>query len=171
MPPTQRPHLGALLLAAQFDVTTHANGRMAPLGLRPLRPERVQLLALVDAGVVRLPALAKAMNLPRQSVGSLVDSLEALGFVERHADSTLATVKRVRLGPVGRTWATAIRKAADKIEAQWASRLGKRELAALRELLEETRTRALTGSGGGGEGKTNGTRKGAAGRKPRASRR
>jgi DNA-binding MarR family transcriptional regulator len=151
MPPTQRPHLASLLLAAQFDVTANAHGRMAPLGLRPLRPERVQLLALVDAGVVRLPALARAMNLPRQSVGSLVDSLEALGFVERHPDATLATVKRVRLGPVGRTWATAIRKAADNIEAQWRSRLGKRELAALRALLEETRTRALTGPSPNGD--------------------
>jgi hypothetical protein len=49
---------------------------------------------------------------------------------------------------VGRTGAAAIRRAADGLEAQWKSRLGKRELAARRDLLEETRTRALTGPNG-----------------------
>lgn len=86
---------------------------------------------------VRLSELVTALSLPKQTVGDLLDDLERWRMVERHPDPDHGVQKRVYLGPRGKAWAAEVRKVATKTEAQWATRLGRTKMKALRGLLEE----------------------------------
>jgi len=132
-----RRDLRSLLHAPQFDLSAQVDARLAKMGFPALRPAHTQLLALVEAGGMRLTDLVVHMNLPKQTVGDMVDDLEALRLVERYPDPEHGVIKRVRLGAKGKAWAAEVKKVADAAEVGWASRLGKGKMKTLRNLLEE----------------------------------
>jgi hypothetical protein len=80
----------------------------------------------------------------------MVDVLEGLGFVERQPDPDHNIIKQVRMGPVGKLWATQMRRAAEDIEARWNRRLGGPKMKAVRTLLEEIRESLASTSRGNG---------------------
>jgi DNA-binding MarR family transcriptional regulator len=86
---------------------------------------------------VRLADLVAAVSLPKQTVGDLIDDLEQMKMVERFPDPDHGVIKRVRLGPKGRSWASEVRRVAAATEARWATRLGSKKMRSLRALLEE----------------------------------
>jgi len=132
-----RRDLRSLLYAPQFDLSAQVDARLARMGFPALRPAHTQLLALVEMGGMRLTDLVTSMNLPKQTVGDMIDDLESLRLVERYPDPEHGVIKRVRLGAKGKAWAAEVRKVADAAEAGWATRLGKGKMKTLRSLLEE----------------------------------
>jgi DNA-binding MarR family transcriptional regulator len=132
-----RRDLRSLLHTPQFDLTAQVDARLSRMGFPALRPAHSQLLALIEPGGLRLTELVTAMNLPKQTVGDMIDDLEGLRLVERYPDPEHGVIKRVRLGVKGKAWANEVRKVADAAEAGWATRLGKTKMKALRTLLEE----------------------------------
>jgi DNA-binding MarR family transcriptional regulator len=132
-----RRDLRSLLYAPQFDLSAQVDARLAKMGFPALRAAHTQLLALVELGGMRLTDLVSAMNLPKQTVGDMIDDLEQLRLVERYPDPEHGVIKRVRLGAKGKAWAAEVRKVADAAEAGWATRLGKGKMKTLRSLLEE----------------------------------
>ncbi len=135
-----RRDLRALLTLSQGDLQATLDARLARLGFSPLRPAQVALLAQVGVDLelgVRLPDLVSALELPKQTVGDLVDDLESLRLVERVADPDHGVIKRVRLAAKGRLWAAEVKRCAATTEARWASRLGHSKMRSLRGLLEE----------------------------------
>jgi len=132
-----RRDLRTLLHVPQFDLTAQIDARLGKMGFPALRPTHTQLLALIEPGGMRLTDLVAAMNLPKQTVGDMIDDLETQRLVERYPDPEHGVIKRVRLGPKGKLWAAEVRRVADSAEAGWASKLGKGKMKALRSLLED----------------------------------
>ena len=119
--------------------------RLERLGFPSLRPPQVQLLSVI--GVfgspeasqvgVRLSDLVAELALPKQTVGDLLDELETMRMVERFPDPDHGVIKRVRLGPKGKVWATEVKRVSAATEQKWATRLGTKKMKSLRALLEE----------------------------------
>jgi DNA-binding MarR family transcriptional regulator len=139
--------LRALLHVPQHDLQAQLSSRLERLGFPSLRPAQVQLLSAIgafgaDAGAsstigVRLSDLVAEVSLPKQTVGDLLDELENIRMVERFPDPDHGVIKRVRLGPKGKAWATEVRRVSAATEARWANRLGSKKMRSLRALLEE----------------------------------
>ena len=136
--------LRALLHVPQHDLQSQLASRLERLGYPSLRPAQVQIMSAVGAfGVdtanlgVRLSDLVAEVSLPKQTVGDLLDELEEIRMVERFPDPDHGVIKRVRLGPKGKTWAQEVRKVSAATEAKWATRLGTKKMRSLRALLEE----------------------------------
>lgn len=131
--------LRALLHVPQHDLQSQLASRLERLGYPSLRPAQVHIMSSIgalDAGV-RLSDLVAAVALPKQTVGDLLDELEEMRMVERFPDPDHGVIKRVRLGPKGRTWAQEVRRVSAATEAKWATRLGSKKMKSLRALLEE----------------------------------
>jgi DNA-binding MarR family transcriptional regulator len=136
--------LRALLHVPQHDLQSQLSTRLERLGYPSLRPAQVQIMSAVGAfGAdtanlgVRLSDLVAEVSLPKQTVGDLLDELEEIRMVERFPDPDHGVIKRVRLGPKGKTWAQEVRKVSAATEAKWATRLGSKKMRSLRALLEE----------------------------------
>ncbi len=129
--------LRTLLHVPQHDLQAQVTSRLERLGFPTLRPAHVQVLNAVSAEGVRLADLVAAVSLPKQTVGDLIDDLETMRMVERFPDPDHGVIKRVRLGPKGRSWATEVKRVAAATEAKWATRLGSKKMKSLRALLEE----------------------------------
>ena len=83
MAKSSRRDLRTLLLVPQHDLTTQIDARMGKVGFPALRPTQAQLLAMVEPSGVRLTDLVGATKLPKQTLGDMVDDLEAQRLVER----------------------------------------------------------------------------------------
>jgi DNA-binding MarR family transcriptional regulator len=129
--------LRALLHVPQNDLQAQLASRLERLGFPLLRPAHIQLLSTIAPEGVRLADLVTLLALPKQTVGDLVDDLETMKMVERFPDPDHGVIKRVRLGPKGKVWASEVRRVAAATEARWATRLGSKKMKSLRALLEE----------------------------------
>ena len=83
----------------------------------------------------RLVDLAAATSLTKQSVGFLVDQLEAAGYVTREPDPRDARARLVTITPSGEQLIENSAKAVDEVEQEWADLLGVDELAQFRGAL------------------------------------
>jgi len=137
--------LRSLLGVPQDDLQAQLMVRLERLGFPALRPAHIQLLNAIgslsrdhaDSVGVRLADLIAVLSLPKQTVGDLLDELEHVKMVERFPDPDHGVIKRVRLGPKGKVWATEVRRVSAATEARWATRLGSKKMRSLRALLEE----------------------------------
>ncbi len=144
-----RRDLRALLHVPQHDLQSQLSSRLERLGFPALRPPQVLLLSAIGSVAIssqpdtsvsagmRLADLVAAVSLPKQTVGDLVDELEEMRMVERFPDPDHGVIKRVRLGPKGRAWASEVKRVSAATEAKWATRLGSKKMRSLRALLEE----------------------------------
>ncbi len=132
--------LRALLHVPQSDLQAQLASRLEQLGFPSLRPAQIQLLNVIGrhtASGVRLSDLVAELSLPKPTVGDLIDERAQMRMVERFPDPEHGVIKRVRLGPKGKTWATEVRRVSAETEARWATRLGSKKMKSLRALLEE----------------------------------
>jgi len=102
-----------------------------------IRPTHGCVFRFVKGGGLRLTVLAEMAGMTKQSVGEIVDDLEARGYVKRIPDPDDKRAKIICLTERGeRAQATGLALFA-KVEKQWAKRYGADRIAAVRELLEE----------------------------------
>jgi DNA-binding MarR family transcriptional regulator len=131
----------ARLLRDPFlTINTRLHEQLDQLGFDDIRPAHgtvMQHLAL-DQGT-RLTDIATRAQLTKQTVGYLVDDLEALGYVERVPDPDDARARLVRYTARGREARKNAGEAIKRIVSRWEAALGKRKMAQLRTLLEELR--------------------------------
>jgi len=109
--------------------------RLLEAGFPDVRPPHCQVLRGIEPGGSRLTDLAAAARMTKQSMGALVDHLEAAGYVERIQDHEDARVKAIRLTPRGRQAAQAIADIGTQIEGEWAKEIGRARLEQLRAAL------------------------------------
>jgi DNA-binding MarR family transcriptional regulator len=129
--------LRALLNVPQSDLQAQVSTRLERLGFPALRAPHVQVLSLIASDSLRLSELVTAVGLPKQTVSDMIDDLEHMRMVERFQDPDHGVIKRVRLGPKGKTWAAEVKRVSAQTEARWATRLGSKKMKSLRALLEE----------------------------------
>lgn len=84
----------------------------------------------------RVTELAQLAQVSKPTVVYLVNDLERLGYVERVPDPADGRAKLVRLTERGRRAQEAAREIVAQIEHDWSEVLGRRDFAALRELLQ-----------------------------------
>ena len=81
--------------------------------------------------------LARACLLSKQTLTSLVDRLEAGGYVTREPDPQDARARVVRIAARGHEVATLASGVVAVVEAGWAAHLGERRFRQLRDLLDD----------------------------------
>ena len=133
---TQYP-LIALLQDAQRQIADELHERLAELGYAEIRPGHGCVFGNMRPHGVRLTDIAERARITKQSVGEIVTDLEQLGYVERIPDPDDKRAKLVRLTKRGQLVQQAAWEIFADIEAEWAARIGKKKVAALRAALEE----------------------------------
>jgi DNA-binding MarR family transcriptional regulator len=84
---------------------------------------------------MRLTELADYAGTTKQSMGELVDKMEAVGYVERVADPTDRRAVRIRLTRKGLKVARVTRALVLELESEWARAIGRSRLESLRKTL------------------------------------
>ncbi|HXJ18676.1 MAG TPA: MarR family transcriptional regulator [Polyangia bacterium] len=129
------PLLGSLLRRAYEELQGHVE---AGLG----GPVRLPVLGAVGQPLFEHPEglrptqLAAQAGITKQSVGELIDAMEAAGYLERSRDPLDGRARLVRLTPLGRKVGSLARQRVREVEARWAERVGADRLEALRATLE-----------------------------------
>jgi DNA-binding MarR family transcriptional regulator len=80
------PDLGVLAGRLLFAVQRELFASLAAKGFDDLHPRHGAVMAYLDPDGVRATELAKLSGQHKQVIGTLVDELERLGYVERHPD-------------------------------------------------------------------------------------
>jgi DNA-binding MarR family transcriptional regulator len=129
-------------LAGLFDIAHEAffadfRAELEQTEFADIRPTHGCVFRFVRGQGMRLTVLAEMAGMTKQSVGEIVDDLEARGYVKRIPDPEDKRAKIICLTERGeRAQATGLALFA-KVEKQWAKRYGAERIAMVRELLEE----------------------------------
>ena len=108
---------------------------LAAAGFDDVRPATFTVFQHMPPEGIRLTELADAALMTKQSMGYLVDDLEARGYVERVPDPADRRAKLVRLTARGQAVDETVREVIQQIEADWAARMGESEYLRLVQLL------------------------------------
>jgi len=103
--------------------------------LRPSHGNAMEQLELEDG--LRLTDLAARAGITAQSMGELVDDLEAKSYLERRPDPDDRRAKRIYLTDRGRKNARVAKRAAANVEDYLAELLGQQRYHLLRRSLED----------------------------------
>lgn len=133
--PEDRRMIGALLRIPREATLRRVVAGLGAAGFGDVRPAHFTVFQHMPPEGIRLTALAEAALLTKQTMGYLVDDLEALGYVERVPDPTDRRAKLVRLTTRGWEVDRTVREVIKQIEADWAERLGEEEYQQLTRLL------------------------------------
>lgn len=129
--------VGALLRIPREAATRRVLAGLAAAGFGDVRPAHFTVFQHMPPEGIRLTELADAALLTKQSMGYLVDDLEALGYLERIADPADRRAKVVRMTAKGREVESTVRNTIREIEADWARRMGNEDYQRLLQLLRE----------------------------------
>ena len=127
--------IGALL-RIPFQATVAAvEEEVRAAGFDDVRPAHFAVFQHMRPGGVRATELAQRAQITKQSMGYLVDYLAARGYVERVPDPQDGRAQLVRLTPRGQELARTARAAVQRVETEWAARLGQERVCQLRDTL------------------------------------
>ncbi len=132
----RRRTLGGLLRLAAENTRERVYARMAENGYADIRPAHASFFRHIAEGGSRVSELAERAQMTKQSMGYLVDSLAAGGYVMLEPDPTDGRAKRVLLTDKGRAAMEAMIRFSAKAEAEFAEQIGAAEMTQLRQLLE-----------------------------------
>ena len=132
------PNLGLLLFipyrymeSAVMDALK-AQGHDLPLN-------QARVFQRISPGGSRLAELAEAAQLPKQTVGSIVDQLERAGYVRRSPDPRDARARLVMITARGRQLVDISAPVVHEVEAAWQAHLGPARIQQLKEILTSLR--------------------------------
>jgi DNA-binding MarR family transcriptional regulator len=124
---------GRLLFAVQGEMFT----TLAEQGFEDLRPRHGAVLAYLGPDGVRATELARLSGRHKQVIGTLVDELVALGYVERRPDPADRRAKLVRPTERGLAQMRAADGIMAAIQERHARRLGRDAYAAFKATLAD----------------------------------
>ena len=129
----------AALLRVPYQVVMSHVAQELRAEFPDLRPAHLIVFQMIDypPGGTRLTELAERAQMTPQSMGELIDTLEARGYVERIPDPADRRAKLICYTPRG--WDAHERGAESvaAIQASWAEQLGADKFDQLIELLRE----------------------------------
>ena len=120
-----REHVGITLRVAYETFIGAVFDRLARQGFDDLRPAHAQVFQNLKEEGVRLTELARAAGITPQSMVSLVDDLEGLGYVQREPDRRDRRASLIRPTNRGRAEVRAARKVIAELEELWSSNVGR----------------------------------------------
>src|SRR5215469_6273577 len=119
--------IGALLRIPREASLRQVVAGLVAAGFDDVRPAHFTVFQHMPPTGIRLTALADAALMTKQSMGYLLDDLEARGYVERVPDPADRRAKLVRLTPRGREVEQTVRAVIRQLESEWAARMGEDE--------------------------------------------
>ena len=133
----QRPNVGILLRVLYQEIVSGVSAGLTEAGFDDIRPAHTAVFQHIQAEGSRLSELADQAQITKQSMGYLVDYLEARGYVKRRPDPSDRRAVLVCLTDRGWEQIGAALKIIAGIERDWAGRLGDERMETLRQLLTE----------------------------------
>lgn len=131
------PDLGVLAGRLLFAVQGELFGKLAGLGFDDLRPRHGAVLAYLEIDGVRATELSRRSGLHKQVIGTIVDELEALGYVERRPDPVDRRAKLICPTERGRAELRAADKILAAMQERHARRLGREKYAAFKAVFQD----------------------------------
>src|SRR5215207_7693488 len=134
------PLLGALLrMPYQAMMTEAVEPGLVAAGYDDVRAAHLPVLQALTwhPGGLRATELAAHSRITKQSMGYLVEHLEARGYIERAPDPVDGRAKVVRLTPRGWEATQVIRDAVRRVEDDWGRRIGLVRVEQLRGILRD----------------------------------
>lgn len=124
---------GQLLFAVQRELF----GTLAELGFDDLHPRHGAVLAYLDVDGVRATELSRLSGQHKQVIGTMVDELETLGYVERAPDPADRRAKLICPTERGQAQMVAADKIMAAMQERHARRLGQSEYAAFKAAFQD----------------------------------
>ncbi len=133
---TAEPDLGVLAARVLFSIQRELFTALAEQGFDDIPPRAGAVLAYLRADGIRASDLARASGQHKQVIGSLVDDLERLGYVERKPDPADRRAKLICPTERGLLQMEAAASIMRTIEERHAKALGKQEYATFKTALQ-----------------------------------
>ena len=132
------PMLGSLLRVTHSAMIQEYSQWLAASPYKDIQPAHAAALQPLwqRSDGVRLTELAQIARITKQSMGALVDSLEAGGYIERVDDPDDGRAWRVRLTARGRAYGRDVRRFSRQVEARIAEQIGAEKLEGLLSTLQ-----------------------------------
>jgi DNA-binding MarR family transcriptional regulator len=131
------PDLGVLSGRLLFAFQREMFAVLATQGFDDLKYRHGAVLAHLEPGGVRATELSRLSGQHKQIIGTLVDELEALGYLERRPDPSDRRAKLVCPTERGLAQMRAADAIVDDIEARHAERLGAKNYRQFKELFRD----------------------------------
>jgi DNA-binding MarR family transcriptional regulator len=129
--------LGALLRIPFQVIVERIHAGLRQAGFDDLSPAHLVVFQHMRPEGVRATELAERAQITKQSMGYLIDHLEARGYVARVADPSDKRARLVQLTERGRMLDAAARRIIAQVECEWSRYLGADRFAELKHLLRE----------------------------------
>ncbi|WP_203590297.1 MarR family transcriptional regulator [Streptomyces sp. SID13031] len=133
----KRMDLGILSGQLLFAVQRELFGKLAELGYDDLRPRHGAVLAYLEPAGVRATDVAWQSGQHKQVIGTMVDELEALGYVERRPDPADRRAKLICPTERGQAEQAAADKILAAMQERHARRLGRENYAAFKAAFQD----------------------------------
>lgn len=135
--PVLEPMLGAWLRVPLRAIDARIAADLAAAGYGDLRPAQFVVFQYLPAEGARASDLAERAHVTKQSMGYLLDALEAGGYVERLPDPADHRARIVRR--TARGWAVerVARASLRRLEEEWSERLGAARMGEFRAVLRD----------------------------------
>ncbi|GAB2602517.1 MarR family winged helix-turn-helix transcriptional regulator [Kribbella endophytica] len=131
------PDLGVLSGRLLFAVQREMFATLATQGFDDLKYRHGAVLAYLAPEGVRATELSRLSGQHKQIIGTLVDELEALGYLERHPDPSDRRAKLVCPTERGLAQMRAADAIVDDIEARHAERLGAKNYRQFKQMFHD----------------------------------
>ncbi|MFI5710403.1 MarR family winged helix-turn-helix transcriptional regulator [Kribbella sp. NPDC051620] len=133
----RRGDLGVLAGQLLFGVQGELFGRLAELGFDDLHPRHGAVLAYLEPEGVRATELARRSGQHKQVIGTVIDELEGLGYVERRPDPVDRRAKLICPTERGVAELAAADKILAAIQERHARRLGREKFAEFKAVFQD----------------------------------
>src|SRR5712692_3461423 len=119
--------IGALLSIPSLNLTARINSRLRERGFKEITESNLTVLKVLSPDGDRITDLARTASVTKQSMGYLVDQLEAAGYVQRVTDPRDARAWIIRRTEKGWAYNRAAAEEVARLQHQWARLLGPRK--------------------------------------------
>ncbi|MCB1706090.1 MAG: MarR family transcriptional regulator [Halioglobus sp.] len=110
---------------------------LADRGYPDIRPSHSAVFANLGMGAVRVTELAERAQVTQQAMGKMLKELERTGYVARDIDGGDKRAKEIRLTERGVALAVDSMAVVDEVYAQYALKIGRKDLDALEASLRD----------------------------------
>ncbi|MFJ4773838.1 MarR family winged helix-turn-helix transcriptional regulator [Streptomyces uncialis] len=131
----EEPDLGVLAAQILFSVQRELFTVLAEQGFDDIQPRAGAVLAHLRPDGIRASELARASGQHKQVIGTLIDDLERMGYVERKPDPADRRAKLIHPTERGLLQMQAATSIMRKIEERHAKMLGEQEYNAFKAAL------------------------------------
>lgn len=127
--------LGAELRTPLQHLVRRVHGALHESGIHDLRPAHFTVFQVIGDAGLRSTELAERAGMTKQSMGALIEYLEARGYLERVNDPRDGRARIVRLTDRGWKIVGIARRSIIELEREWQAALGSRRYDAFRASL------------------------------------